>query len=243
METRILRFDSVGSTNDVAINHARQGAAEGLCVVSLEQTKGRGRYGRQWTSPKGSGLYFTAVLRPKFEPSRFPLITLAAAVAVHDTLGEFGLDPDIKWPNDLLVRGKKICGILAETVETPSGTAVVVGIGINLNRNALPPELSETATSVEAETGSCPEREAFLGSLVKYFFFHYERLGEHGGASQVVKDWSARSTFASGRSVRAAVGDRIVEGITDGIDDRGALRIRTEDGIQTIEAGEVSLLR
>jgi len=151
MNITVLRFDSLGSTNTEAANQARQGAEEGLCVVARQQTAGRGRHGRAWVSDADAGLYFSIVLRPRFERDRLPLITLMAGIAVHDTLKEFDLRPDIKWVNDVLVGERKISGILGETIETPSGLAVIVGIGINLTSGSFSAELAATATSIEAE--------------------------------------------------------------------------------------------
>src|SRR5918998_799864 len=150
----ILRFDSLPSTNTEAARQAALGAPEGLCVVAREQTAGRGRRERSWASPKDAGLYLSVVLRPALEARLWPLLTLAAALAVRDALGEAcGLEADIKWPNDLLAGGRKLCGILAETAEGTRGRAVVLGVGVNLNGRAFPEELSDTATSVEEQTG------------------------------------------------------------------------------------------
>src|SRR3954463_15424461 len=162
MKFTILRFDSIDSTNTEALKQAHLGADEGLCVIAKQQTAGRGRQGRVWISPKDSGLYISVVLRPLIEAKYVSLITLTAAVAVFDALAEMGLEPDIKWPNDILINEKKICGILAETINTDKGFAVVVGIGINVSSANFPPELVDTATSLEAElgrTGTFFERE------------------------------------------------------------------------------------
>src|SRR5215203_5352635 len=166
MNFTILRFDEIESTNTEALNQARRGADEGLCVVARRQTAGRGRMGRVWISEKDAGLFFSLVLRPKIETRFLPLVTLMSAVAVHDTLETlYGFECDIKWVNDIHVTGKKICGILAETTETPTGSAVVVGIGINLKQTNFPPEIAETATSIEAETNQSPEIETLLQKL------------------------------------------------------------------------------
>src|SRR5205085_4180147 len=118
----ILRFDSLPSTNTEAARQASLGAPEGLCVVAREQTAGRGRQQRAWASPKDAGLYFSVVLRPQLDGRAWPLVTLAAALAVSDALAEaFALETDIKWPNDLLAGGRKLCGILAETLESARG--------------------------------------------------------------------------------------------------------------------------
>src|SRR5205085_5922638 len=118
--------------NSQAARQAKLGADEGLCIVAKHQTAGRGRHGRVWSSEKGAGLYLSIVLRPKLEIRFIPLITLMAGVAVYDTIKGFDLQPDIKWVNDILIGGKKISGILAETTENSRGLAVIVGIGINL---------------------------------------------------------------------------------------------------------------
>src|SRR2546423_688195 len=130
MHFQLLHFDTLGSTNTEAADQARRGAPEGLTIVANEQTAGRGRQGRVWISPKGAGAYFSTILRPQIEPRDLTLIPLIAAVAVHEVLRKvFMIEADIKWPNDVLVNEKKICGILCETVETPVGLAVIVGVG------------------------------------------------------------------------------------------------------------------
>src|ERR1044072_7434148 len=149
LKPRVLRFESLPSTNTELARMASEGAAEGLAVVADEQTAGRGRFQRAWSSPKGAGLYFSILLRPKIASNYWPLITMMAAVAVYDALGEAcRLQAEIKWATDVLSGERKICGILAESSETPAGRAVIVGIGINLTENAYPAELSDVATSV-----------------------------------------------------------------------------------------------
>src|SRR2546421_6428658 len=129
LKPTIIRFDSIDSTNLEAMRQARAGAAEGLCILAREQTQGRGRLDRSWQSPKDAGLYCSLVLRPKLEMNAWPLITLMAALAVCDALlRACSLRADIKWPNDLCVRERKLCGILAETVDTETGSAAIVGI-------------------------------------------------------------------------------------------------------------------
>lgn len=243
MDIRILNFDSVDSTNNVAMDHARKGADEGLCVIASSQTEGRGRYGRRWESPQSAGLYFSAVLRPGFPNEHFPLITLAAAVAVHDTLSDLGVSADIKWPNDLLVDDRKISGILAETFETPRGPAVILGIGINLFAGQFGDGIRDIATSVESVSGSSPDRNEVEALLVKYLFFHYPRLVSESGREEVVSEWSRRSSFARGKLVRAEVSGSVSVGTTDGITSKGALRIRTDTGVTLLEAGEVTRVR
>ena len=241
----ILRFDSLPSTNTEAARQARAGAAEGLCVVAREQTAGRGRQQRAWASPADAGLYFSVVLRPRLEAAAWPLVALAAAVAVRDALREScRLDADIKWPNDLLAGGRKLCGILAEAVEAGRGRACVVGIGVNLSDGAFPPELRERATSVEAVTGATPDREALLSALVRALAARYARLQGPGGGEETLRAWAAASTYAAGKRVRVALGAEEFHGTTRGLEPDGALRVETATGeIKIVRAGDVTSVR
>jgi BirA family biotin operon repressor/biotin-[acetyl-CoA-carboxylase] ligase len=242
---KILRFDSLPSTNLEAARRAIEGAAEGLCVVASEQTAGRGRLQRQWLSPKGAGLYFSVVLRPRIHPSSWPLITLAAALAVHDALLEaYSLKTDIKWPNDVLSNSRKLCGILAETVDTTLGRALVLGIGINLTGSAFPPEVEEIATSVEEETGQGADLEIILRSLIIALERRYKMVQSIRGGEEILREWSVRSSYASGKRIRVANGQEILEGTTRGLESDGALRVETDEGeIRIVRAGDVTELR
>ena len=244
-DLRILRFDELESTNTEAISQARRGAAEGLCVVARRQTAGRGRAGRRWISEDGAGLYASLVLRPGFESRHFPIVTLAAAVAVACSLGsEFGISCDIKWPNDVLAGKRKISGILAETTETLSGTAVIVGIGVNLLASAVSSDISGIATSVESETGSRPDQDDLLGPLLRHFFFQYEKLSTRAGRAEVLSEWATRSSFHKGKEVRVTLDSRVLEGVTDGIDENGSLIVRTGGGeAEVVQAGDVTSVR
>src|SRR6266576_3119890 len=140
---QVIRYDSLPSTNTEAARLAVLGVEEGLCVVADEQTAGRGRLQRTWLSPKGAGLYCSTLLRPIIPLDQWPLLTFMAALAVSDALrNACDLETDIKWPNDLLSGERKICGILAEAIDTDKGRAVVVGIGVNLTKEAFPPQLA-----------------------------------------------------------------------------------------------------
>lgn len=245
MNFTILRFDSLDSTNTEALKQAKLGADEGLCVVARQQTAGRGRHGRTWVSPKDAGLYFSIVLRPQLEAKYLTLITLMAGVAVHDTLSEIGLEPDIKWVNDILVNDKKICGILAETSETPKGLAVIVGIGINLTSANFPDELAETATSIEAETDHSIGPSGTLEEpLVRFLGSFYTILTSEQGPATILKEWQRRSTYFSGKNVQVRLADDTITGVTDGLEPNGALRIRMPDGgVTIVQGGDVERLR
>jgi BirA family biotin operon repressor/biotin-[acetyl-CoA-carboxylase] ligase len=245
LELLILRFDSLLSTNTEAANQALQGAAEGLCVVAREQTKGRGREGRAWSSLRDAGLYFSMVLRPRFSLSGWPMITLMAAVAVHRALQDaFNLQADIKWPNDIYANEKKLCGILAETVETNWGRAVILGIGINLDDRNLPSELKETATSLRALLGEKPDVEPLLSALTQKMVLGYSILNSKDGIADTLRDWIARSTYSEGKRVRVDLTNESFEGITRGLEPDGALRVETAAGnIRIVRAGDVIALR
>jgi len=241
----IQRFDSLPSTNTEAASAAMRGAPEGLCIVAAEQTAGRGRRERTWISPAGAGLYFSILLRPKLDARVWPLLTLMGALAVHDALRDAcALVCDIKWPNDILVNERKLCGILAETVETKIGRACILGIGINLLDGAFPQELRDVATSVEAAAHRVPDTEAVLQSLTGNIAVHYEQLQSPHGARGLLAQWTARSSYATGKSVRVALCDEIFEGTTRGLEQDGALRVETHVGeIKIIRAGDVTALR
>ena len=242
---QIIRFDSLPSTNLEAMKRAGDGAAEGLCIVAGEQTAGRGRRQREWVSPLGAGLYFSIVLRPQFAQSSWPLLTLMAALAVHDALlAECQLETDIKWPNDVLVEDKKLCGILAETIDTPAGRAVVVGIGINLTQSAFPPALEKIAMSVEAATGAKPDLGRVLEALVSMLGKHYEVLNAANGNAEIVRSWCTRSSYCQGKLVSVTDGNETFLGTTRGLERDGALRVETDNGeIKVIRAGDVSSVR
>ena len=244
MNITVLHYDTLDSTNTEAANQARLGAGEGLCVIADRQTAGRGRHGRTWVSDPGAGLYFSIVLRPKLEMRFLPLLTLMAGVAVHDALREFDLRPDIKWVNDILIGDDKICGILAETVETTTGLAVVVGIGVNLTSSSFPAEIAGSATSIEIETGNLVKADVLAERLTHYLSYFYEILLDENGTTEIIKQWRQRSTYFSGKNVNVTVESGTFKGVTDGLEENGALRVKRSDGSVTIvQAGDVERLR
>jgi BirA family biotin operon repressor/biotin-[acetyl-CoA-carboxylase] ligase len=223
---------------------ARSGAEEGIAITSLTQTAGRGRLDRKWISPRGEGLYLSLILRPEIEPSRSMIITLAAAVAVAETLAlDFGVEADIKWPNDVLVRGRKVCGILVESaIEAGRLLYAVLGIGVNLGQREFPEELRQTATSVFIVSGKTIACDDFLSPLL-------ERLGHWYNAAiyapdRILSRWEELSSSARSCRVRIISGDEEIEAVTRGIAPSGALIIETASGeTREIFSGEVSLRR
>lgn len=242
-EAKIIHFESLPSTNTEAARRAMQGAAEGLCVVAREQTAGRGRLQRMWVSPANAGLYFSLVLRPQVAVGMWSLLPLMAAIVVNDALLELcALETDIKWPNDVLFAGRKLCGILAETIETDAGRAAIIGIGMNLTSQAFAAELRDLATSIEDATGTIPKTDQLLDALLSSFKNHYQTFQAAEGAEQILREWSMRSSYAEGKRVRIVNGGEVFEGTTRGLESDGALRVETDSGeIRIVRAGDVSL--
>src|ERR1044072_2935280 len=173
----VLRFESLPSTNDLAREMAQSGEAEGLVILARQQTAGRGRQGSTRSSPPGERLYVSLVLRPDITPLDSPVITLAAAVAVAEPLEQdYRISSDIKWPNDVLARGRKICGILVEAaIEVDKMLYAVMGIGVNLGQSEFPDELKETATSLLIECGQSVTPDEFMERLLDRLDYWYRR--------------------------------------------------------------------
>ncbi len=234
----LRRLASCASTNDEAAAWARAGAPHGATVVADAQTRGRGRLGRAWHSPPGANLYSSTVLRPPIPPRRAPPITLAAAVAVAEAIAAEGLAPELKWPNDALVDGRKVAGILTEMTATVEAVAfVVVGIGVNLNQRDFPDELAARATSLARELGRAVDRDAFAARL-------YARLGEWydrfiaGGPAPVAAAWK-RHARLFGRTVTVDNGRERITGVAEDLDHEGALIVRRGADAVRVFAGEV----
>jgi BirA family biotin operon repressor/biotin-[acetyl-CoA-carboxylase] ligase len=239
----IFHFFSVDSTNAFASRlwtHGRK-VSHGSVIIAEAQTAGRGRLGRFWHSEPESGLYFSLVLRPKVPPQYAPLFTLGAAVALHHAIErETGLDVDIKWPNDLLVQGKKVCGILAEMqAEFDRVNSLIIGIGLNVNHVAMPAELADTAISLRMASGRIHSRIECLAAFLEEFETLLSSF-EQTGPSAVIDSWTRHSSFASGRQLKVNDGFRMIEGVTRGLNASGAIRIETGNGkIEEVYSGDV----
>lgn len=236
-------YESVPSTMDVAAALAAEGAPDGVVVAAQQQTAGRGRRGATWQSPPGAGLYFSIIVRPTFAKatvgkpaaSNLSLITLAAGVGVRDGISAAtGLAADLKWPNDLLVNRRKLSGILAEghAVGT-AAQAVVIGVGVNLEPAAYPPEVSARATSLAGELGRAIDRDSVFAVILRALC---DRLAAiDGKPGDILQAWRAASPSAVGTGVEWE-GHR---GMTAGIDDSGALLVKTSTGVERIIAGDI----
>lgn len=239
---RIVHYFRADSTNTIALRLASEGADHGTVVVAEEQTAGRGRLGRVWYSEKSSGIYVSVLLRPPLAPAAAPAITLMAGLAAQAAIERStGLVTDIRWPNDLLLKGKKLCGILTEmSAEVDRLHAVVIGIGINVNHHQIPEELRPIATSLRLETGKVQSRVQVLAALLKELEHHYQVLLQQG-TTAIVSRWTAVSSYARGKRivVRTSAGE--FRATTAGLEPTGALRIRYDDGREEpLLAGEIA---
>ncbi len=243
---RALRgFAVTTSTNTEAANWAGDGAPEGGIVLAEQQTAGRGRFGRRWETHPGQNLTFSLILRPTLPPTHLGLITLAACVGVAESLREITgpCEPAIKWPNDLMLNGRKCCGMLLEASLYPGAatpSTVVLGIGLNVNQAAFPPALAPGATSILLETGRLTDRAALLADLLLRIERAYESLAFDGGRG--VRE--AYLTWLVGREGTLCLHlpgtDTPVSGRFHGITESGALVLHTDTGPRTFHAGEVS---
>jgi len=237
-------YDEVGSTNQVAKDLADGGAPEGTVVVAETQKSGRGRLGRSWFSPGSKGIWVSVVLRPRVPPVQLPQLSLLAAVAAVEAVEETtGLRPGIKWPNDLLLRERKLAGILTEMrAEMDTTQYVVLGIGINVNlaQEDFTPDIRPLATSLEVELGRRVERLPLLQALLYRLEAWYERWQEEGFAP-VAQAWREAS-ITLGHQVRVVAAERVYAGRAVDIDGEGALLVEEEGGnLRRFHYGEISL--
>jgi BirA family transcriptional regulator, biotin operon repressor / biotin---[acetyl-CoA-carboxylase] ligase len=238
-------LERAGSTNDVMKDSARAGAPAWSAVVASRQTAGRGRPGRTWLSPEGN-LFLSVLLRPGLALDRAGLLPLAAGVAAAEAAGEWGVEARLKWPNDLLVAGRKLGGVLAEATAGREGLeTVVVGVGMNLGLDpaAAPAALEGAITSVRAETGRDPGIAVAAAAVLDRLAVWYDALARDGPPA-VLMAWQARSVPWWGQAVEARCGDAVLRGVARGLDGRGALILDLADGSQrAVLSGEVRELR
>jgi BirA family transcriptional regulator, biotin operon repressor / biotin---[acetyl-CoA-carboxylase] ligase len=242
---RIYHFFKTDSTNRVALELGHAGEPEGGVVIAEEQTAGRGRAGHTWHSERAAGIYATLLLRPRLAPVQAPLLTMMAGLSAHGAVQTVtGLKLDLKWPNDLLINGKKVGGILTEMHAEPAQVRfVIVGIGINVNQEKFPGDLAGTSTSLRMETGKAQSRLEVLVQFLRQFERDYNELLKDGAAS-VVKRFEATSSYARGKHVRVTNGKESFTGVTAGLEDEGLLRVKRDSGeTTTVIAGDVAEVR
>jgi len=236
----ILVFEETGSTNDIAMRLGREGHAGGLLVLAEKQTAGRGRFGRRWDSAPHTGLWFSLLLRPAIPASRWARLTTWAGVCVAAAIERAtGLQARVKWPNDVQMGEKKVAGILTECSSAASGSLfAVVGIGLNVNQDAMPPELAARAASLRQLTGRTLDRAAIASTLIRELA---ARLPEVDAAFDRLLAEAARRSTILGEWIQLDASGSMLEGRAESLDAEGNLLLRMSDGgLQTVSAGEVT---
>jgi len=241
----IIFYDVTTSTNDIVMEMG-QGWEEGTVVIADAQTHGRGRFSRDWVSPPGVNLYFTVLLKPPFAPKDAPFITLMAAVAVASAIREYtGVDAVIKWPNDIVIRDKKVGGILTEmksSMEKVELIALGIGVNVNMVLDILPRDIKPLATSLKEEKGEYINRVEFLKAIFARLEYWYKSLLE-GRKKALLDEW-LRLDSTIGKKVSVKTMERVISGIAEGISDEGELIVRVFSGsVKKVCTGEVSMLK
>lgn len=234
-------FEEVASTNDVAVQIADRRTGEGFVVAANAQSSGRGRFGRSWASPPGAGLYVSAVLRPRAPV--VPLLTLTAGVALAEGVeAATGLTTTVKWPNDLMIAGRKLAGILAEARVSADGAPfVVLGFGLNLLTAAYPADVAARATSLEAELGRSVDRGLVLAECLAALAARYAQLTA-GATAEILDAWRARARPLLQRMVEWEQQGSVHRGLAIDVDEAGALLVRCGATVERVISGEVRWL-
>ena len=243
MEYNVVYYEEIDSTNTQAKRMAKTGAEHGLIVTADKQSAGKGRRGRAWESPAGMNLYFSILLRPEFEPDKAPMLTLVMAYSVAKVIGaQEGLPVGIKWPNDLVLEKKKICGILTEMELSENQIAdVVIGVGINANTTEFPKELRDKATSLYLQKGCKVERESLLQQILEEFGQQYERFLKIQDLS-FLKDAYNQMLINKGKEVLVLEPGHEYQAKALGVNEKGELLVKKNDGsVEAVFAGEVSV--
>ncbi|MDD5156255.1 MAG: biotin--[acetyl-CoA-carboxylase] ligase [Candidatus Omnitrophica bacterium] len=239
---KIYYFDEISSTMDVATDLGLKGAPEGTLVIAEAQTKGRGRLGRGWSSPKYKGIYASFILRPKISPQNAAILTLLTAVGICEAIREItGLEAKIKWPNDIMICDKKLGGILTElSAETDEIRFVVVGIGINVNNNKN--SLIPHAVSLKEQKGQSYSRTEILQEILRKIETNYLLLQEKG-SRKIIDKWRLHN-ISLGSRVKVSCQGREVEGQAVDIDIDGGLLVRKDSGLtEKVTSGDVTACR
>lgn len=241
--SQVEYYPVIGSTNDRAKEAAGEGAPHGTLILADCQNAGKGRRGRQWSTPAGTCIAMSSMLRPEFPPEKASMLTLVMALSVSRAIQELSeLETGIKWPNDIVVRGRKLCGILTEmSADMDQIHYVVIGTGINVNQEAFPKELSKTATSLLIETGHPMNRAKIVARCMECFEADYETFASDGSMRGLKADYEARLVNL-GRKVQVLAGPNGFTGVARGVDESGCLLVEKEDGAMVpVMSGEVSV--
>ena len=238
----IVYFDEIDSTNNRAKELGEKDGAHGTLFVADRQVAGKGRRGRVWESPKGISIYMTILLRPDLIPTKAPMLTLVMAQSVAEGIREVtGMETGIKWPNDIVCDGKKVCGILTEmSAQIDYINYIVVGVGINVSNEVFPEEVASTATSLYLLTGVTCSRAKLISEIMAQFEIYYAQYLQTQDLSGLMNEYNSH-LVNRGRSVRVLNPKREYTGVAQGINQAGELLVQTEDGIMHVSSGEVSV--
>ena len=238
----LVFLEQVDSTNEEAKRQAEKGAPDGTLVAAAEQSAGKGRRGRTWISEKGTGVWMSLLLRPDFPPECASMLTLVAAMAVEKGISRVtGVDGQIKWPNDVVIEGKKVCGILTEmSTEMECIHYVVVGIGINVGTEEFPEEIRDLATSLYLSTQKKVKRAVLAAAVAEAWEFYYEQFLKSGDLRFLMEEYNER-LVNRGREVKVLALDGGYMGISQGINEKGELLVETGGMVRTVISGEVSV--
>jgi len=239
---KVVHLDTTESTNSYAASILADGIAEGTVVIAEEQTAGRGRSGRVWSSEKGQNLTFSIILKPKVPPASIGVISLYAALGVAEAVRDItGMPADCKWPNDVLLSGRKLCGILSDaSIEGGTLSSVVLGIGLNVNQTEFPPEIRPTPTSLRLATGRWFDRVNVLSSVLERLESRYEDL-QSQRFDAIIRAWESMASMMGGE-IRIATHDGVLAGIARGIAEDGGLIVRTNGTDRKILAGDITII-
>jgi BirA family biotin operon repressor/biotin-[acetyl-CoA-carboxylase] ligase len=243
---KVFFYKTVDSTNTIAAGLAEKGVAEGVVVLADSQEKGKGRLGRTWVSPPGVNIYMSIITRPAIDIKDVTLLTITAAVGCTIALRRItGTNVTIRWPNDLIISGKKLGGILTEMKTDPDGKiSAIIGIGINVNVDidVFPPDVRKIATSVKNETGASYPRTEMIAEILNEIDKWYGIL-KGRGKELLLSEWQ-RLTSTLGREVKVTVGKETFTGLAESLDDKGMLILRLPSGeLKRISSGDLTILR
>ena len=239
---QLVVFEETDSTNDQAKKLAEAGSEQGLLVVSDCQTAGKGRRGRSWESKSGEGIFMTLLLKPDIAPGNASMLTLVMALAVRAGIAQVtGVDTQIKWPNDIVCDGRKVCGILTEmSAQIDYINYIVVGVGINVSNETFPEPVAQTATSLYQLTGVRCHRAKLIAEIMKQFEQYYAQYMQTQDLSGLMNEYN-NHLVNRGRSVRVLDPRQEYTGVAQGINQAGELLVQTEDGMRHVSSGEVSV--
>ena len=243
MGRQIKYFSRIDSTNQYAKRIAEEGAPDGTLIIADEQTAGKGRSGRTWVTPPSEAIAFTLLLRPKLSPDRISMVTLVMGLAVVNAVNAlYDVNAGIKWPNDVVIGGRKLCGILTEmSAEVRQVNHIVIGVGINANLTSFPEEIKEIATSLKLEVGHAVNRAELIARVMTEFERLYAGFEAQGDLGPVMQEYNDLC-LNTGNKVRVLDPNGEYTGISRGINSMGELLVETEDGqMREVYAGEVSV--